>query len=54
MINRGKHSPNLRPSQRQQADLPDHSVSGYPEIFAIGDTAHVVAPFRNLIGISTF
>jgi NADH dehydrogenase len=30
---------------------PDLSVSGHPEIFAIGDTAHVVAPFRNLIGI---
>jgi NADH dehydrogenase len=30
---------------------PDLSVPGYPEIFAIGDTAHVVAPSRNLIGI---
>jgi NADH dehydrogenase len=30
---------------------PDLSVPGYPEIFAIGDTAHVVAPYRNLIGI---
>lgn len=30
---------------------PDLSVPGHPEIFAIGDTAHVVAPFRNLIGI---
>jgi NADH dehydrogenase len=30
---------------------PDLSVPNYPEIFAIGDTAHVVAPFRNLIGI---
>ncbi|MGA7832573.1 MAG: NAD(P)/FAD-dependent oxidoreductase [Terracidiphilus sp.] len=30
---------------------PDLSVPGYPEIFAIGDTAHVVAPTRNLIGI---
>jgi len=30
---------------------PDLSVPGYPEIFAIGDTAHVVAATRNLIGI---
>ena len=30
---------------------PDLSVPGYPEIFAIGDTAHVVALSRNLIGI---
>ena len=30
---------------------PDLSVPGHPEIFAIGDTAHVVAPFRNLTGI---
>jgi NADH dehydrogenase len=30
---------------------PDLSVPGHPEIFAIGDTAHVVAPSRNLIGI---
>jgi len=30
---------------------PDLSVPGHPEVFAIGDTAHVVAPFRNLIGI---
>jgi NADH dehydrogenase len=30
---------------------PDLSVPGHPEIFAIGDTAHVVAPFRNLVGI---
>src|SRR6201999_620241 len=29
----------------------DLSVPGYPEIFAIGDTAHVVAPSRNLVGI---
>ena len=29
---------------------PDLSVPGYPEIFAIGDTAHVAAPSRNLIG----
>jgi NADH:ubiquinone reductase (H+-translocating) len=30
---------------------PDMSVPGHPEVFAIGDTAHVVAPARNLIGI---
>jgi NADH dehydrogenase len=30
---------------------PDFSVPGHPEIFAIGDTAHVVAPSRNLLGI---
>jgi NADH dehydrogenase len=30
---------------------PDMSVPGHPEIFAIGDTAHVVAPVRNLFGI---
>jgi|SRR5579872_1661990 len=30
---------------------PDLSVPGHPEIFAIGDTAHVVAPARNLLGI---
>ncbi|PYL01925.1 MAG: FAD-dependent oxidoreductase, partial [Verrucomicrobia bacterium] len=29
----------------------DLSVPGHPEIFAIGDTAHVVAPSRNLLGI---
>jgi len=29
---------------------PDLSVPGHPEIFAIGDTAHVVAPARNLLG----
>ena len=29
----------------------DMSVPGHPEIFTIGDTAHVVAPARNLIGI---
>lgn len=30
---------------------PDLSVPGHPEIFAIGDTAHVVAPARNLLGM---
>ena len=30
---------------------PDLSVPGHPEIFAIGDTAHVVAESRNLLGI---
>jgi len=30
---------------------PDLSVPGHPEVFAIGDTAHVVAPARNLLGI---
>ena len=30
---------------------PDLSVPGHPEVFAIGDTAHVVAPVRNLLGI---
>ena len=29
----------------------DLSVPGYPEIFAIGDTAHVVAQARNLLGM---
>ena len=29
----------------------DLSVPGHPEVFAIGDTAHVVAPARNLLGI---
>jgi NADH dehydrogenase len=29
----------------------DLSVPGHPEVFAIGDTAHVVAPCRNLLGI---
>jgi len=28
----------------------DMSVPGHPEIFVIGDTAHVVAPARNLMG----
>ncbi len=31
----------------------DLSVSGHPEVFAIGDTAHVVAPVRNLLGIKS-
>lgn len=30
---------------------PDLSVPGHSEIFAVGDTAHVVAPVRNLLGI---
>ena len=29
----------------------DFSVPGHPEVFVIGDTAHVVAPARNLLGI---
>ena len=29
---------------------PDFSVPGHPNVFAIGDTAHVVAPSRNLFG----
>jgi NADH dehydrogenase len=29
----------------------DLSVPGHPEVFVIGDTAHVVAPSRNLLGI---
>lgn len=32
---------------------PDLSVRGHPEVFAIGDTAHVVAPVRNLLGIKS-
>ena len=32
---------------------PDLSVPGHPEVFAIGDTAHVVAPVRNLFGIKS-
>ena len=31
----------------------DMSVPGHPEVFAIGDTAHVVAPVRNLLGIKS-
>ncbi len=30
---------------------PDLSVPGHPEVFVIGDTAHVVAPARNLLGV---
>jgi NADH dehydrogenase len=29
---------------------PNLSVPGRPEVFAIGDTAHVIAPARNLLG----
>jgi NADH dehydrogenase len=32
---------------------PDLSVPGRPEIFAIGDTAHLVAPARNLLGLKS-
>jgi NADH dehydrogenase len=32
---------------------PDLSVPGHPEIFVIGDTAHVVAETRNLLGIKS-
>lgn len=32
---------------------PDLSIPGRPEVFAIGDTAHVVAPVRNLLGIKS-
>jgi NADH dehydrogenase len=32
---------------------PDFSVHDYPEVFVIGDTAHVVAPVRNLFGIKS-
>ncbi|HEX5484221.1 MAG TPA: NAD(P)/FAD-dependent oxidoreductase [Terriglobia bacterium] len=31
----------------------DLSVPGHPEVFAIGDTAHVVAPARNLLGMKS-
>ena len=31
----------------------DLSVPGHPEVFAIGDTAHVVAPTRNLLGLKS-
>src|SRR5262249_39878035 len=33
-----------------EADL---SVHDHPEVFAIGDTAHLVAPVRNLFGIKS-
>ena len=32
---------------------PDLSVGDHPEVFAVGDTAHVVAPARNLFGIKS-
>jgi NADH:ubiquinone reductase (H+-translocating) len=32
---------------------PDLSVHDHPEVFVIGDTAHVVAPTRNLFGIKS-
>jgi NADH dehydrogenase len=32
---------------------PDLSVRDHPEVFVIGDTAHVVAPVRNLFGIKS-
>ena len=32
---------------------PDLSVPGHPNVFAIGDTAHVVAESRNLLGIKS-
>jgi NADH dehydrogenase len=32
---------------------PNLSVPDHPEIFVIGDTAHVVAPFRNFFGIKS-
>ncbi len=32
---------------------PDLSVSDHPEVFAMGDTAHLVAPVRNLFGIKS-
>jgi NADH:ubiquinone reductase (H+-translocating) len=32
---------------------PDLSVPGHPEVFGIGDTAHVVAPVRNLLGFKS-
>jgi NADH dehydrogenase len=32
---------------------PDLSVPGRKEVFAIGDTAHVIAPVRNLLGIKS-
>lgn len=32
---------------------PDLSVRDHPEVFVIGDTAHVVAPVRNFVGIKS-
>ena len=32
---------------------PDLSVRDHPEVFVIGDTAHLVAPARNLFGIKS-
>jgi NADH:ubiquinone reductase (H+-translocating) len=32
---------------------PDLSVSEHPQVFAIGDTAHLVAPVRNIFGIKS-
>jgi NADH dehydrogenase len=32
---------------------PDLSLHDHPEVFAIGDTAHVVAPVRNIFGIQS-
>ena len=32
---------------------PDLSLRDHPEIFVIGDTAHIVAPVRNLLGIKS-
>ena len=32
---------------------PDLSVRDHPEVFVIGDTAHLVAPARNLLGIKS-
>jgi NADH dehydrogenase len=32
---------------------PDLSVRDHPEVFVIGDTAHVVAPVRNLFGVKS-
>jgi NADH dehydrogenase FAD-containing subunit len=32
---------------------PDLSVRDHPEVFAIGDTAHLVAPVRNIVGIKS-
>jgi hypothetical protein len=36
----------------QEAE-PDLSVRDHPEVFAIGDTTHLVAPVRNLFGIKS-